>query len=74
MVPLKRGASLAVGLIPGRGKNAIEINLSLQEEISMKKSLQRHLWGENTDISAMLRANPKKTLKLQRNLIQTDHT
>ena len=33
-------------------KKAKEINMSLQDEISVKKSQQRHLWGENTDISA----------------------
>ena len=39
VVPLKNRCISAVGLIPGRGKDAIEINLSLREEISMKKSL-----------------------------------
>ena len=46
-----------MGLTPSHRKEATGINLALQEVISMKKSLQRQLWGKNRDISAMLGAN-----------------
>ena len=47
------------GINSQQWKKAIEINLSLQEEISMKKYQQRHLWGETTDTSGMFGANKK---------------
>ena len=41
-------------------QNAAEINLLLQENISMKKSWQRQPWGKNMDIIAMFGAKLKK--------------
>ena len=40
--------------------------MSLHEEISKKKSYQRHLWGKNTDISAMFGANQNKKKKKEK--------
>ena len=41
------GATLLWDQHPALGKEAIEINLSQQEEIFMKNSYQRHLWKEH---------------------------